>query len=124
MTGERLARATLALDFIYCAVVGALLVLFNGRLASLLRAPGILVVAAGVATAAWGFVVLGQSVRIDWRRGIKQTLVANGLASTLLALAAALHPARGARALLAFTALDVMALAVAQALSLVRRRRS
>ena len=42
-------------------------------------------------------------------------------ASVLLAVFAALHPARGARVLLAFMALDVISFAVAQGVSLLRR---
>jgi hypothetical protein len=121
MGGERLARAVLALDAVYCAVVGSLLVLFRARVGGLLRLPGVVVAAAGAATAASAGFLIGQAVRIDWRRGIKQTMAANAGVSMVLALAAALHPARGARVLLAFFALDVISLAVAQGVSLVRR---
>ena len=121
MGGERLGRVALALDVIYCLLTGALLVLFRARVGGLLRLPGPLVAAAGGAVVGWAVIVLGQTVRIDWRRGIKQVLAANTVAAVALALAAAFHPARGARVLLAFIALDVMALAVAQGISLVRR---
>ena len=121
MSGERLARAILALDATYCVVMGLLVMLFRARLGGLLRAPGILVAAVGAAVVGWAWVVLAQSVRIDWRRGIKETLAANALVSVLLALGAALHPARGARALLAFLALDFMSFAVVQGVSLLRR---
>ena len=66
--------------------------------------------------------MLGQTVRIDWRRGIKQTLASNVVAATLLALGAALHPGRSASAIMAFLSLDVIAFAVVQALSLLRGR--
>ena len=121
MGGERLGRVALALDVIYCLLTGALLVLFRARVGGLLRLPAPLVAAAGGAVAGWAVIVLGQTVRIDWRRGIKQVLTANVVASVVLAVVAAFHPARGARVLLAFIALDVMALAVAQGISLVRR---
>ncbi len=123
MGAERLARASLALDAIYCLISGALLVILRARVGGLLRLPGTLIAAAGAATVGWAMVVLGQTVRIDWRTGIKQVLGVNALVSILLAIAAALHPARGARLLLAFISLDVMSLAVVQGVSLVRRGR-
>lgn len=123
MSGERLARVTLALDAIWCASVGLLLIVFRARLGGLLRVPGLLVAAIGAAAAGSSFAVLGQTVRIDWRRGIKQMVATNSLVAAGLALAAAIHPARGGRALLAFTALDAMALAAAQAISLLSRRK-
>ena len=62
----------------------------------------------------------GELYRIDWRTGSKQVLTANALAAVALAVAAALHPVRGARILLAFVSLDVVAFAVAQGISLIR----
>jgi len=123
MSGERLARASLALDAIYCLISGALLVVFRARAGGLLRVPALLIAAAGAATIGWAMVALGQTVRIDWRTGVKQVLAANVLASVLLAIGAALHPARGARMLLAFISLDVMSIAAIQGVSLVRRGR-
>ena len=93
------------------------------RIGALVRLPGVLVAAIGTAVVAWAYVLLGQTARIDWRTGIKQTLSVNAIVSVLLALGAALHPARGARALLALLALDAMSLAVVQGISLVRERR-
>ena len=69
----------------------------------------------------WAYVVLGQAVRMDWRRGIKEMVAANSVVAVLLALGAALHPGRGASALMAFIALDVISIAVAQTLALLRR---
>jgi ABC-type cobalamin transport system permease subunit len=123
MSGERLARIALALDAMYCAALGLVAIVLRARLGGLLRLPGALVFTAGAAAAGWAYLVLGQTVRIDWRAGIKQVLVANAVASVLLAVAAACHPARGARLLLAFLSLDVMSFAVLQGLSLTDRRR-
>lgn len=111
----------MALDAAYCLITGLLLLVFRERVGGLLRLPWLLIAAIGGATAAWGVVAIGQTVRIDWRRGIKQMLTVNAIASVLLALAAALYPARGARVLLAFISLDVMAIAATQAVSLARR---
>jgi len=122
MNGERLARLTLALDAVYCAVMGLTVIVFRARIGGLMRVPGLLIGALGAAVIGWAYVVLGQTVRIDWRRGIKQTLAANTVVATLLALGAALHPGRGASALMAFVSLDVISIAVAQALSLIRGR--
>ena len=122
MSGERLARVTLALDAVYCAVMGLLVVAFRARIGGLFGLPGLLFGALGAAVVGWAYVVLGQTVRIDWRRGIKQTLTANAVAATLLALGAALHPGRGASALMAFASLDVISIAAAQAISLTRGR--
>ncbi len=122
MTGERLARVTLALDAGYCAVMGLLVIVFRARIAGLVRLPGVAIGALGAAIIGWAYVVLGQAVRLDWRRGIKQTLTANVAAASLLALGAALHPGRGASALMAFVSLDAISMAMAQAFSLTRRR--
>jgi hypothetical protein len=122
MNGERLARVTLALDAVYCAVMGLIVIVFRAWIGSLVRLPGAFVGAIGVAVIGWAYVVLGQTVRIDWRRGIKETVAANTLAAMLLALGAALHPGRGASALMAFVSLDVISIAVAQVLSLTRGR--
>jgi len=73
-----------------------------------------------VVAAGWSAVMLGQIVRLDRRTGIKQTVATNAVAAISLALAAAFHPARGSRALLVFSAIEVATLAVAQALSLAR----
>lgn len=123
MSGERLARLTLALDAVYCAFLGLVAIALRGRIGGLVGLPGVAIGAIGAAVIGWAYVVLGQTVRIDWRRGIKQTVAANSVAATLLALGAALHPGRGASALMAFVSLDVIALAVAQALSLTRGRK-
>ena len=123
MNGERLARVSLAIDAVYCAVMGLLVIVFRARIGGLMRLPAVLIAAAGAGIVGWAYVVLAQAVRIDWRKGIKQTLAANAAVSVVLTLAAALHPARGARALLAFLALDVVSLAVAQAISLIRGRK-
>ena len=122
MGGERLARVTLALDAIYCGVMGLLAIVFRARIGGLVRLPGAFVGAIGAAVIGWAYVVLGQTVRIDWRRGIKETVAANAFAAMLLALGAALHPGRGASALMAFVSLDVISIAVAQLLSLTRGR--
>ena len=103
--------------------MGLLIIVLRARIGGLVRLPALLIGAIGAAIVGWAYVVLGQTARIDWRKGVKQTLSANVLASVLLALGAALHPVRGARALLAFLALEVMSFAVAQGLSLVRGRR-
>jgi hypothetical protein len=121
MGGQRLARVALVFDAMYCAIVGMLLVAMRARIGGLLQVPGLLVAAVGVATVGYAGVVLGQAMRRDWGRAIKQTMVANAGVSMLLAVAAALHPARGARAFLAFAALDVVSFAVAQGVSLLRR---
>ena len=122
MNGERLARVTLALDAVYCAVMGLIVIVFRARIGGLMRVPGVLFAALGAAIIGWAYVALGQTVRIDWRRGIKQMLAANTLVAVLLALGAALHPGRGASALMAFVSLDVISIAVAQAFSLLRGR--
>mgnify|MGYP001555625711 CR=1 FL=1 len=121
MGGERLGRIALALDVIYGLLTGGLLIVFRARVGGLLRLPGPLVAALGGAAVGWAVIVLGQTVRMDWRRGVKQVLAANVAGSIALAVVSAFHPVRGARALLAFIALDVMALAVAQGISLIRR---
>ena len=122
MSGERLARVTLALDAVYCALMGLMTIVFRARIGGLVGLPGTLIGALGAAVVGWAYVVLGQTVRVDWRRGIKETLTANTVVATLLALGAALHPSRGASALMAFVSLDVISLAVAQAISLIRGR--
>lgn len=123
MNGERLARVSLALDAVYCGLMGLLIIALRARIGGLVRLPALLVGAVGAAIVGWAYVVLGQTARMDWRKGVKQTLSANVVVSVLLALGAALHPARGARALLAFLALEVTTFAVAQGLSLVLGRR-
>jgi hypothetical protein len=123
MSGERLARLTLALDAVYCGVLGLLTIALRGRIGGLVGLPGVVIGALGAAVIGWAYVVLGQTVRIDWRRGIKQTVAANSVAAFLLALGAALHPGRGASAIMAFVSLDVISIAVAQTLSLIRRDR-
>jgi len=123
MSGERLARLTLALDAVYCAVMGLLAIVFRHRIGALVRAPGLVIGAGGAAVIGWAYVALGQTARIDWRRGIKEMVAANAVVSMLLALGAAMHPGRGASALMAFVSLDVISIAVAQALSLMRRDR-
>ncbi len=122
MSGERLARVSLAFDAVYCAVMGLIIIVFRARIGGLLRLPSVLMGALGAAVIGWAYVVLGQSVRVDWRRGIKEMVTANTVVAVLLALAAALHPGRGASALLAFVSLDVISIAVAQAISLTRGR--
>ena len=122
MSGERLARVTLALDAVYCALMGLMTIVLRARIGGQVGLPGTLIGALGAAVVGWAYVVLGQTVRIDWRRSIKETLTANTVVATLLALGAALHPSRGASALMAFVSLDVMSLAVAQAISLIRGR--
>jgi hypothetical protein len=123
MSGERLARVSLAIDAVYSALMGLSIIVFRARIGGLLRLPGILVGAFGAAVVGWAYVVLAQTVRFDWRMGIKQTMSANTVVATSLALAAAFHPARGARVLLGFVALDAMSLAVAESISLIRGRR-
>jgi hypothetical protein len=122
MSGERLARVTLALDAVYCGLVGLVAIAFRGRIGALVGLPGVVIAALGAAVVGWAYVVLGQTVRLDWRRGIWQTMTANSVVAFLLALGAALHPGRGASALMAFVSLDVMSIAAAQAISLIRGR--
>lgn len=122
MRGERLARVSLALDAVYCGLIGLIAIALRARIGALLGLPGLVIAAIGAAVVGWAYVVLGQTVRIDWRRGIWQTMSANAAVAFLLALGAALHPGRGASALMAFVSLDVMAIAAAQAVSLIRGR--
>lgn len=121
MSGERLARVSLALNAVYCAFFGLLAIAFRSRIGGLVGLPGLVVGALGAAVIGWAYVLLAQTVRIDWRRGIKETVAASSAVAVLLALGAALHPGRGASALMAFVSLDVISIAVAQALSLMRR---
>lgn len=121
MTGERYGRAWLALDFLYCTLVGLVAIGLRQRLGGLMRVPAVLMAVMGAASIAWAVLVLGQSVRIDWRTGVRQVFLANALVATLLAVSAAFHPVRGARLLLAFVSLDVMSLAVVQGITLWRR---
>ena len=122
MSGERLARVTLALDAVYCGLVGLITIAFRGRIGALVGLPGVVIAAIGAAVVGWAYVVLGQTVRMDWRRGIRQTMTANAVMAFLLALGAALHPGRGASALMAFVSLDVMSIAAAQGISLLGGR--
>lgn len=122
MSGERLARVALALDAVFCGVMGLLVIVFRARIGAIVWLPALLAGALGVAVIGWAYVVLGQTVRMDWRRGIKQTVASNVIVASLLALGAALHPGRSASALMAFLSLDVIAIAVMQALSLLRGR--
>jgi hypothetical protein len=122
MHGERLARAALALDAIYSAMVGLSIILLRARIGGLIGLPGVLIGALGAALVGWAYVLLAQTVRIDWRRGVGQTVAANTAASLALVTAAAFHPARGARLLLGFVALDAKVLAVAEGISLIRDR--
>ncbi|MEX1294763.1 MAG: hypothetical protein AB1Z67_01195, partial [Candidatus Limnocylindrales bacterium] len=122
MRGERLARVTLALDAIYCAFVGLVTIALRRPIGGLVGLPAVVIAALGAAVIGWAYVVIGQTVRIDWRRGIWQTMTANSVVAFLLALGAALHPGRGASAMMAFVSLDVMSIAAAQAISLIRGR--
>lgn len=122
MNGQRLARASLLLDALFCAAVGAALVALRHRLSTSLRLPGMVVGGLGLGTIGWAGVVVAQALRRDWRSAAKQTASANALGAVTLAGAAAMHPGRRARAMLALTAVEVAAFAVPQALSLVRRR--
>ena len=121
-SAEMRGRIALALDAVYCAVMGLLAIVFRHRIGGLVRVPGLVIAAAGAGVIGWAYVALGQTVRIDWRRGIKQMVASNTVVAMLLALGAALHPGRGASALLAFVSLKVMAIAAVQALSLARGR--
>lgn len=120
MSGERLARASLALDAVYCAFIGLAAIVFRRRISGLVGIPGPAVGALGAAVIGWAYVVLGQTVRIDWRRGVKQMMTANTIVASLLTLASALHPGRGASALMAFVSLDLISIAAVQAVALTR----
>lgn len=109
------------MNAVYCAFFGLLAIAFRSRIGGLVGLPGLVVGALGAAVIGWAYVLLAQTVRIDWRRGIKETVAASSAVAVLLALGAALHPGRGASALMAFVSLDVISIAVAQALSLMRR---
>ena len=87
MGGKRLARAALAFDAVYCAIVGLLVVALRARLGGLLQVPSLVVAAAGVATVGWAGIVLGQAVRRDWRTAIKQSMVVNAGVAVLLTVA-------------------------------------
>ena len=121
MGGERFGRAWLALDFIYSVMVGSIAIVLRARIGGLLRLPGIAVAAVGAAVLGWAVLVLAAAVRLDWRTGVKQVLLTNGVVAVLLAALAAFHPVRGARLLLAFVSLDVMSFAVVQGITLWRR---
>ena len=54
--------------------MGLLFVVFRARLDGLLRVPAALTAGVGVVAAGWSAVMLGQTVRMEWRTGIKQTL--------------------------------------------------
>ena len=77
MNGERLARVSLALDAVYCGLMGLLIIVLRARIGGLVRLPALLIGAIGAAIVGWAYVVLGQTARIDWRKGVKQTLSAN-----------------------------------------------
>jgi hypothetical protein len=122
MDGQRLARASLLLDALFCAALGASLVILRARLSRVLRLPGVVVAGIGVTSVGWAALVLAQALRLDWRSAAKQTAAANAAGAVALAGVAAVHPGRGGRALLALTAIEVFGFAVPLALSLVRRR--
>ena len=120
MSGQRLARASLLLDAAYCATLGVVLIVLRKRLARTLRLPGLAVATIGAGAAGWSAVVLVQALRQDWRAAAVQIALANLAAAAALIVSAALHPARGARVLLAVTASEVFGFAVALGLSLLR----
>jgi hypothetical protein len=122
MTGQRLARASLLIDAIFCATLGVALIVMRQRLAQTLRLPGVAVAALGAGVAGWSAVVLVQALRADWRAAAAQIALANVAGSAALVVVAALHPGRGARVLLATTAAEVFGFAVALGLSLLRLR--
>jgi hypothetical protein len=122
MDGQRLARASLLLDALFCVALGGALVALRHRLARLLRLPSVIVAGFGIGVIGWAGVVVAQALRLDWRSAARQTAAANALGAVTLAGASALHPSRRGRAMLALTAVEVAAFAVPQALSLVRKR--
>lgn len=121
MDGERLARASLALDAAYCTTIGLLALALRARLSGLVGLPAVVIAAAGVAAIGWAGLVVGQALRTDWHRGTAETAAANMGASIALATASAFHPDRRVRLLLSFSALDVAAFGVAQLIALARR---
>jgi hypothetical protein len=124
MDGERLARASLALDAAYCTTIGLLALALRTRLSGLLGLPAAVIAAAGVAAIGWAGLVIGQALRTDWHRGTAETATANMGVSIALAVASAFHPGRGARLLLSFVSLDVASFGVAQLIALARRATS
>lgn len=123
MEAQRLARISLLIDALYCAVVGGTLVVLRERLARVLRLPAVVVAAAGLTTVGWAVLVLTQAGKRDWRVAAKRMAAANAAGAGALALGAAVHPRPGARAILAFTAIEVFAFVVPPMVALLRRER-
>jgi len=120
MTSERLGRAALGLDAIYCVGAGTTAVLARRRLGSALGFDPALVAVAGAATVVWSGGVAAAARRQRWRQYVAAVAVANVVAATALGVGATTRPSRSGRALLSAVAVEVAGFAAVQTRSLRR----
>lgn len=113
---ETLARQSLRWDAGYCIVMGAAMAVFFSPIAAAVMAPKPLIAIGGVATAAWGGMVVRMSFGGPWRRITAYVVVVNLAATAALTLLAALGDLDTAgRVVLGSIAIQVLGLAAVQA---------
>jgi len=114
MFGERLARRLLRLDAAYCAGAGLIAIALFAPLASLLGAPGAVLVASGVIAIVWALALVVLARRASWRVAATAVGVLNLGAAVAIGALAALSAATAARVLLAAVAVEIAAFAAGQ----------
>jgi hypothetical protein len=118
INGERFGRWSLRLDATYCAVLGATVALFAGRIAEGVVLPALLIAAAGVTVVVWAGGVLWMLARLRLRSALRLVMVVNVLAAIAVGFISV-----GAATLLVLlavvtVAIDIALFATSQAIAL------
>lgn len=118
MTGDRLARASLRLDAIYCISLGILVGAMAPVATNPVGLPVVLLVGAGIATALWGVYVWRASRSQPLRTSARLVMIANIVASAGLAVTGLVAGTTVLALAAGVLAVDVAAFAVSQGIAL------
>ncbi len=124
MTGDRLARASLRLDAIYCVALGILVGIAAPFATNPVGLPVVLLVGTGIATALWGVYVWRASRAQPLRTSTRLVMIANIVASAGLAVTGLFAGTTVLALAAGVLAIDIAAFAVSQGIALRRMQRA
>lgn len=121
-TGERIGRLSLKLDAAYCAVLGIGVAVAAPAIDDSYALPAPLIVAAGLAVAAWALLVILMLRRLALRTALRSVLAVNVVAALVVAGVSVTGTATLAVLAAIAIACDIALFAGSQAVALRRLR--
>ncbi|MDT0157583.1 hypothetical protein Q9R19_08110 [Microbacterium sp. ARD32] len=115
---ERIGRVSLRVDAIYCAILGAAIVVAAALIAKGITLPPLVIALTGVIVVGWAAAVIALLAHLRLRSALRIVMAVNVLAAVAIAFAAMLTTSALVSVAVLTIAVDVLLFAVSQGIAL------